>query len=317
MEPLNSATRMLSICLATRNRSKSLERLLSSILLLEQDGRPPFQIIIVDNGSTDDTLDMVRSFATRLPIQLLNEPRQGASYARNRAAKNAFGDYIIWTDDDTTVHPKWLASYAAAIDRFPDAAFFGGAVTPVLEPGGARWFVENREVFHLLTATRTANGNSRPGVEDKDDLPYGANWAIRTDLARKHPFDVELGPSGKRRRGGEESAVMHALLTEGHHGEWVPGAQVLHYIPAGRQTLGYVWRFYAGLGEMVAFLAARQGRRSRLLAALAYLAPTIRAFARLAFALCLRPSSIWTRRLKHAAYISSLMFYSARFTALA
>ena len=87
-----------------------------------------WELLVVNNNSTDDTESVITSYENRLPLRRLFEPSPGLSNARNHAIREAKGGLIIWTDDDVLVDSDWLAAYAAAADRWPDAAFFGGPI---------------------------------------------------------------------------------------------------------------------------------------------------------------------------------------------
>lgn len=273
-----------------------------------------FEVIVVDNGSSDDTEQTVGAFKDRLPVRLIHEAKVGVANARNTATLAATGKYIVWTDDDTEAQSRWLQGYQDAIARFPDAAFFGGKITPVYEPGGPKWFLDNKDVFRLLSATRDADeNNGRPGEKDVDDLPFGANWAVKTDIARAFPFDPELGVSDKQRRGGEESDVMHRMIRAGHQAEWAPVSEVHHHITLARQSLGYIWRFYAGLGEMDAFLEARQAKTSQAARLVRHGRRALKDVVRLVLRRPFVSSRVWTSDYESAAYRTSLAINTLKF----
>ena len=116
----------LSIIVCTRNRSASLSRLLKSMRSLIVPAYLDWEIVIVDNGSSDDTDKVIRRFKKRLPIRQLHEPRPGLSIARNTALETTAQHHTIWTDDDTTVHREWLSVYERAFRYWPQFTFFGG-----------------------------------------------------------------------------------------------------------------------------------------------------------------------------------------------
>lgn len=123
-----------TIIICTRNRAKSLERTLNSIVAARHPAGFHWRVLVVNNGSSDNTETVIDSFRNRLPISMTFEAEPGLSRARNHGLRLAEGKHIIWTDDDVLVDPEWLNAYADAFRRWPDAAFFGGKILPVFDP---------------------------------------------------------------------------------------------------------------------------------------------------------------------------------------
>ena len=212
-----------------------------------------WEVIVVDNGSTDQTPDVIKSYANRLPIRQVVQPEPGLSNSRNLGIAAAVGEYIVWTDDDVLVGEGWLRGYLKAFNRWPDAAVFGGKVTPLLREPTPGWFESAKADLHFLLAARDFGDLPVPLSLSDDRLPFGANFAVRAAEQNMYLYNPALGVAPGRRRGGEETAVLHALLTDGKTGWWVPEAEVAHVIPVSRQTPEYLKHFYGGMGEASAF----------------------------------------------------------------
>jgi glycosyltransferase involved in cell wall biosynthesis len=121
----NSAAIEISIVVPTRNRAGRLRALLES--LREQVDAPPFEVIVVDNCSDDDTLAAVAdsdSAGAHLRAVHLPEP-MGPAVARNRGWRSATGALVVFTDDDVVARPGWLAAIAAAHRRDAEAIIQG------------------------------------------------------------------------------------------------------------------------------------------------------------------------------------------------
>jgi GT2 family glycosyltransferase len=102
-----------SIVIATKDRRAFLLRALAS--LQRQSDAPPFEVIVVDNGSSDGTAEMVRDCERPLaPVRYVSEPRPNRGLARNRGAAVAAGRYLLFCDDDVSVPEGWVAAHAAA-----------------------------------------------------------------------------------------------------------------------------------------------------------------------------------------------------------
>ena len=231
----------ISVVICTRDRAESLRRTLGSLVEAGAELAVPWELLVVDNGSSDHTPDVIQSFAGRLPVRRVDAPVAGLSNARNRAIEEARGDHILWTDDDVTVSRGWLSAYAAAFASYPDVALFGGGTEPVLEEPATPWFAAAQDALEGLLAIRRVpeGGDMAPPY-----LPYGLNYAVRADAQRRHRYDPRLGVAPGRRAGGEENRVMLEIFEDGGTGRWVEKALVRHHIPAARQTEAYVEHFY-------------------------------------------------------------------------
>lgn len=101
----------LSVIIPTRNRAGSLKRLLESLETLECLDSMHVEILVVDNGSTDETAELLlreESKARRFPLRVLQEAQRGKARALNLGLDSAAADIILIVDDDVVVHPQWL-----------------------------------------------------------------------------------------------------------------------------------------------------------------------------------------------------------------
>src|SRR5215470_9345199 len=106
---------MLTVLMATYNRAGLLPEVLNTYSRLE----PPdggWKLVIVDNGSTDQTKETIKSFSSRLPITYLTELKRGKSAAVNTGLASVSGDLVVFTDDDVLPHPHWLNEMRSAAD---------------------------------------------------------------------------------------------------------------------------------------------------------------------------------------------------------
>ena len=93
----------ISVAICTWNRCQLLRDALQHMARLSIPVGVEWELLIVNNNSTDATDEVARSFAGQLPVRLLFEAKPGKSNALNTAIRQSKGDYILWTDDDTRV----------------------------------------------------------------------------------------------------------------------------------------------------------------------------------------------------------------------
>lgn len=244
---------LITVAICTLNRAKSLRRTLDSLAAMRLPGNLDWEVVVVNNGCTDHTDNVIEAFSDRLPIRREFEPQRGLSRARNCAVNAANGDYIVWTDDDVVVDPDWLAAYVVAFQRWPQAAVFGGQIDEVFDEPVPNWVQECRA--HLTFAGRNLEEIAEPLAIAPDKLPYGANFSIRTAEQRSFAYNPDLGPGSGRGPGGDEIDVIERVLQGGAIGYWVPNARVTHRVDPERLTIRSLSRYYAGGSEISAFMS--------------------------------------------------------------
>ncbi|MEE8513107.1 MAG: glycosyltransferase [Gammaproteobacteria bacterium] len=292
----------ITIAICTWNRCRSLRSTLSSVQRMRVPHDLDWELLVVNNNCTDGTDAVVAAFAGTLPIRALKETRQGLSRARNHAIDAARGDYIIWTDDDVIVDLGWLDAYVGAFRTWPNAAVFGGPIRPNFEGEPPAWLknVIRGDDFTGMYALRDFGAEPFTLDVDKALIPYGANFAVRTEEQKKFRYDPHFGLCESDHIRGEETDVLSRILKSGSEGRWVPDASVLHIIPRDRQTVTYLRDYYVGCGR--SFVRRHPEQSSSLfLGALKWLWRLLAALTSQTSYLIKRtvaPPEIWCRQLK-------------------
>lgn len=258
----------VSVIICTRNRAQQLSAVLDSAVQLEVPAGLQWEFLVVDNGSTDHTEQVIRSYADRLPLRYCREDTPGLSNARNCGVRNARGRYICWTDDDVLMDRRWMAAYVEAFRAHPEASIFGGRVLPRLEGGAApQWFVDQHLKMPIASPMAYRDLGDAPlqlGFKG-NRVPYGANFAVRTAEQRAALYDPDLGVSPTHKRLGEEVDVIYRMMKAGATGWWVPGSVVHHIIPPGRQSAAYIYEYYFLAGATTAHLKAHHPKDNYLI----------------------------------------------------
>lgn len=216
MKELGNNGRVISVVICTYNRAEKLGNALTSLAAL--DPRPEsWELLVVDNGSSDNTEAVVRDFAAPAGCRAIyvHEPRRGLAQARNRGVQESSGDIIAFTDDDCRVDRSWLA---ALMREFADPTLhlLGGRVelfNPADQPVAVRM---RRERLVL-------SGRSETIAE----IP-GCNFAVRRAVfARVGGFDLHFGACGIV-PSGEDTDFFYRVLALGGGVVYAPDFLAFH-----------------------------------------------------------------------------------------
>ncbi len=208
---------MISALICTRNRAKSLEATLQHFFAQNFAGGYSYELIVVDNGSTDETKQVVEPWAARDPqrMRYLFENRRGQTFARNAAIKAALGEIIVFTDDDVLVTENWLDEIHAEFAADPSLYILNGRVLLASDELQRISFLpyEKREYF---------------GLPNGVNFVIGANMAFRRELFdRIGLFDLRLGP-GRFFGGGDDTELVYRGLKAGYRLLYAPNVLVYH-----------------------------------------------------------------------------------------
>lgn len=217
---------MITVLLASYNGSHTLPRCLRALEML----KPPvdgWKLLAVDNGSTDDTAQILGSFRSRLPLQIIQHKERGKNRALNAALEHIDGDLIALTDDDTIPDVNWLVALECAARKHPDRALFGGAIIPEWETQPESWVTQQIPlgVTFALTSPLMQEGEIFPG------LIWGPNMMVRREVFRAgHRFAEDVGPGPGHYIMGSETEFNLRIASYGYRTWYTPSAAVRHII---------------------------------------------------------------------------------------
>lgn len=237
-----------SVVIATYNRCADLRGTLESLAALRPDGR--WEVIVVDNNSTDGTRRMIENAARTFPAPLryVFEREQGRSPALNAGISIATGDIIVTTDDDVRVEPDWLTRAGEALNRM-GCDYVGGRVLPIW--GGPRpaWLPDHGGK-HWAVIALLDYGNEP--IEFGARVPLGVNMAFRRSaFDRAGLFDPNTGRKAGTLLGQEVREWCIRARAAGVHGFYAPDLSLRHIIPASRLNKSYFrrWFYWRGISR--------------------------------------------------------------------
>jgi len=225
----------VSIVVPTYGQSTGLVRLLESLEMM--DAPPPFEVVVVDDCSPDDTEAVARQWlgeAHGFPTEYVKlEENSGPATARNAGTKKARGRVVVYTDSDCRVERGWLRKLVRKLDPEGGIVGVGGSVLPV-NPSG--FFSKYNSVNHIL--------------EPLDSLVYlvTANCCfIRERVLEVDGFDEDV-----RNPGGEDVAISIKMFRKGWRFAFDSEAVVYHDYREGIRDFFRTWRNYAyGCGYVI------------------------------------------------------------------
>jgi glycosyltransferase involved in cell wall biosynthesis len=231
-----------------------------------EEGRPRYEIIVVDNNSTDDTwrtVDHIQGISSTVPLHYVFEKQQGLSHARNTSVVNAQGKFVAFLDDDGVAESNWLLELWRAIRSAPDIVCAYGQTLPRWEVEPPGW-LDSR--FGLYVGFYDLKSISR---RRKDAVLGGGGNAIylREAVLTAGGFPIDLGRSGESLLAGEEIELGTKLLAAGGKSCYAPKATMHHWIPTDRMSLEYMKRRGFGVGQSMSIIRIRN---EGFLAAAAY-----------------------------------------------
>ncbi|GAB4277392.1 MAG: glycosyltransferase family 2 protein [Oscillatoriaceae cyanobacterium] len=237
----------ISAIICTHNRDAYLGAAIDS--LLAQDF-PDFEVVVVDNASSDRTRAVVTDRLGNSQLQYIYEPTLGLSVARNTGARVAKGTILAYLDDDAIASPSWLSVLYRAYEQNPNLAIAGGKVTLIWPEGVTppQWLSEglagNLGAYDL--------GEQVVNIDTPGLTPRGLNYSIRrTFLEQIGGFNLNLGRIGKKLLSNEELYVTELALQSGWQVAYLPDAHVAHNVAPERLQQSWFWErgWWQGISE--------------------------------------------------------------------
>ncbi|PYS47552.1 MAG: hypothetical protein DMF68_15745 [Acidobacteria bacterium] len=250
----------ISVVISTYNRCDMLPAAIESVLAQDAQGLL-YEVIVVDNNSSDATREVVESLIARGEgnLRYVFEGKQGLSHARNAGISASRAPLIAFTDDDVRAAPDWVALIKRAFDSHPEVDFVGGKVLPQWESEPPRWLTKK----HWSPLAIMDYGDEPFYVDSETPLcMVGANLSIRRELfGRVGLFNPDL----QRVKDGVGSMEDHEFLLRawkaGRRGLYVPEIIMHAEVQTERMKKDYHRRWHTGHGHFYAIMRAEDIER--------------------------------------------------------
>ena len=242
-----------SVIIATYNRADELAKTLDSLKGLESTG--PWEVVIVDNNSPDNTREVVQQQIESFPVPLryVFEKEQGRSAALNAGIRTSQGEILAVTDDDVRVDPKWLVNAENALDRL-GCEYVGGKALPIWSGNVPNW-MPNRGGKHWGVIALLDYGPE--AVEfGPAKVPLGVNMVFRREcFERAGMWDNSIGRKAGTLLGQEVREWAARGRAAGLRGFYSPDLIVHHVIPEDRLTKKYFrkWFYWHGISRAILY----------------------------------------------------------------
>ncbi len=227
----------ITIILATHNRAESLRVTLDSLATVYSPALP-WEVLIVNNASTDHTKAVIAAFMDRLPIVALDEPRLGKSFALNTAIPRGRYELKLFTDDDVLFDANWLLAYERALHEHPEAGYFGGPIHLKLPNDEIPQWAQNSHGQMAVWIRNSLSYLDETILVNSPNSYYGANMAVRQQTFDEYGlYESNLGYVGRKRLGGMETKLQARFTAAGVRSAYVPDALVYHCIRPDEMTV--------------------------------------------------------------------------------
>ncbi len=237
----------ISVIVCTFNRREVLRETLRT---LDESQLPPgidWEVLIVDNNSSDSTRSECESFVQKNPrrFRYFFESRAGKTFALNTGIANARGEILAFTDDDVKVDPHWLAEILCTFETFACAGI-AGRIVPVWNSEKPVWY-SSEGPYKLMDAD---------GRYDLGDDPFettapafGANLSLKREMFERYGgFRTDLGPTPGKQNPGEDTEMCRRLMAAGEKFMYAPRAIVCHPVQEKLRKKSYFQSWYFEYG---------------------------------------------------------------------
>lgn len=240
----------VSIVICCHNSAKLLPRTLAHLANQQVASGLNYEVIVVDNASTDGTASIAEQTwpkAHRAPLRILTEPQLGLIYARRRGVDEAKHEIVSFIDDDNWICPDWVQLVAEVMSLHPEVGACGGCNEAVCETSPPEWFERHQASYAV-----GAQWRERGDITQTRGYLWGAGLSVRKTAWRQLIdsgfHSLLVGRQGKALSAGEDAELCFALRLAGWRLWYEPRLRLQHFIMKPRLEWQYLRRLNRGFG---------------------------------------------------------------------
>ncbi|MEO6693837.1 MAG: glycosyltransferase family A protein [Ignavibacteria bacterium] len=256
---MSSGFRSVSIIIPTYNRANILRTTLESCVN-QSYPKDKFEILVVDNNSSDNTKEVVEEWSSGSDIRIkyIFEERQGAHFARNTAARQSESEILYYTDDDMVADKDMLINIVKVFDMDYNIAVAGGKVLPKWEFDPPEWLLK----YFKNAALSLIDKSEKLIIASYDIGIYSCHQAILKDVLLKcGGFNPDIEKD--KLVGNGETGLNLKILEAGYNFAYVNDAVSYHLIPRSRMTQKYLNSRFSNQGNCDSFTTFRRNENSK------------------------------------------------------
>jgi glycosyltransferase involved in cell wall biosynthesis len=241
---------VVTFIICSYNRAEYLDDTLQSLHEHAPSEGPNYELLVVDNNSTDQTSEVTQKYQTSSgkndnAVCYIKETTQGLSHARNRGIEEANAPNVVFLDDDIQATPSLIPAWCSFFVDHPDAVAAGGKNHIQFDAPRPRWMS-----YFLLPLLAYHDLGNTMKTYPINKYPFGCNMGFKKSIFdRVGDFNIELGRKGKSLNAGEEKEIFKRIQELGKDIYYLPDAFLYHRVGAERLTIDYVRRQALGLGR--------------------------------------------------------------------
>ncbi len=237
----------ISVVICCHNSAARLPETLRHLAQQQVPSGLEWEIVVIDNASTDETLNVVHQFSIQysgIVVRLVSEPRLGTGYARQRGIAEALREIVLFVDDDNWLAPDYLHLTAQIMKQHPEVGALGGMSSACCEGPEPAW-LPRYQGWYAVTGAPNGAASLR-----EEGFLWTAGTAFRRRIldGLKGSTLLVSGRRGQSLDAGEDHELCNLMQRCGEKLYRYSGLHFRHYLPAARLTWDYLKRLHYGEG---------------------------------------------------------------------
>ncbi len=244
----------ISVIVCCYNSAKRIELTLEHLVNQEFQSKLDWEIILIDNNSTDDTAKVASKhmslYGSKVSFRVVQESTPGLSHARNKGFAESVYEIVLMVDDDNSLAPNYVEGVFAGFEDDQKIGMVGGLGIAQLEESPPDWFEKYANCF--------AVGNQHVDESREIEHLYGAGLALRLNALNKIKASgfssILTDRTGSNLMSGGDTELCYVFRMAGYQLKYLQQLTFKHHLPKGRVNWNYVRRLYSGFGKTKAFM---------------------------------------------------------------